>query len=122
MYHKATNLLTSECFDENLSNSGNSDQVINDPRFWDSIETLGESDKEDSTPTEAPKPSLPTGKLTKQAIQNNDATPKMILPIEFNDWEGESRVIKSKDLKKTVFAKGYNAGVVPGENLVPCPV
>ena len=32
-------------FDENLSNSGNSDQVISDPRFWDSIETLGESDE-----------------------------------------------------------------------------
>ena len=109
-------------FDENLSNSGNSDQVISDPGFWDSIETLGESDEEDSTPTEAPKPSPPTGKLTKQAIQNNDATTKMISPIEFNDWEGESRAIKSKELKKTVFAKGYDAGVVPAENLVPCPV
>ena len=109
-------------FDENLSNSGNSDQVISDPGFWDSIETLGESDEEDSTPTEAPKPSPPTGKLTKQAIQNNDATTKMISPIEFNDWEGESRAIKSKELKKTVFAKGYDAGVVPDENLVPCPV
>jgi hypothetical protein len=108
--------------DENLSNSGNSDQVISDPGFWDSIETLGESDEEDSTPTEAPKPSPPTGKLTKQAIQNNDATTKMISPIEFNDWEGESRTIKSKELKKTVFAKGYDAGVVPAENLVPCPV
>ena len=108
--------------DENLSNSGNSDQVISDPGFWDSIETLGESDEEDSTPTEAPKPSPPTGKLTKQAIQNNDATTKMISPIEFNDWEGESRAIKSKELKKTVFAKGYDAGVVPAENLVPCPV
>ena len=110
-------------FDENLSNSGNSDQVISDPGFWDSIETLGESDEEeDSTPTEAPKPSPPTGKLTKQAIQNNDATTKMISPIEFNDWEGESRTIKSKELKKTVFTKGYDAGVVPAENLVPCPV
>jgi hypothetical protein len=102
--------------------SGNSDQVISDPGFWDSIETLGKSDEENSTPTEAPKPSPPTGTLTKQAIQNNDATTKMISPIEFNDWEGESRAIKSKELRKTVFAKGYDAGVVPAENLVPCPV
>ena len=46
----------------------------------------------------------------------------MISPIEFNDWEGKSRVIKSKEIKKTVFAKGYDAGVVPAENLVTCPV
>ena len=109
--------------DENLSNSGNSDQVISDPGFWNSLETLGESDaEEDSTPTEAPKPTPPTGKLTRQAIQDNDATTKMISPTEFNDWEGESRTIKSKELKKTVFAKGYDAGVVPVENLVTCPV
>jgi hypothetical protein len=46
----------------------------------------------------------------------------MISPTEFNDWEGEGRTIKSKELKKTVFAKVYEAGVVPVENLVPCPV
>ena len=109
--------------DENLSNNVNSDQVISDPGFWDSIETLGEFDEEEnSTPTEALKPSPPTGKLTKQPIQDNAATTKMISSIEFNDWEGESRVIKSKELKKTVFAKGYDAGVIPAENLVPCPV
>ncbi len=108
--------------DENLSNSVNSDQVVSDPGFWDSMETLGESDEEGSTPTEALKPSPPTGKLTKKAIQNNDSTTQMISPIEFNDWEGESRTIKSKELKKTVFAKGYDAGVVPAEDLVPCPV
>ena len=110
-------------FDENLSNSGNSDQVISDPGFWNSLETLGESDaEEDSTPTEAPKSTPPTGKLTRQAIPDNDATTKMISPTEFNDWEGESRTIKSKELKKTVFAKRYEAGVVPVENLVTCPV
>ena len=46
---------------------------------------------------------------------------RLISPIEFNDWEGESRTIKSKELKKTVFAKGYDASVVPAENLVLCP-
>ena len=107
--------------DENLSSSGNSDQVINDPGFWDSIETLGESDEEDSTPTEAPN-STSTWKLTKKGVQDNNALTKTISPTEFNDWEGEGRIIKSKELKKTVFAKGYQAGVVPVENLVPCPV
>jgi hypothetical protein len=61
--------------------------------------------KNNSSTKEAPKPSPPTGKLTKQAIQNNDATTKMISPIEFNDWEGESRAIKSKELKKLFLQK-----------------
>ena len=56
--------------DENFSNSGNSDQVISDPEFWDSIESLGESDEEEaSTPTEAPKPSPPTKELTKKGVR-----------------------------------------------------
>ena len=104
-------------FDENLFNSGNSGQAISDPAFWDDLAAPGESDKEeDSTPTEAPKPSPPTGKLTQQAIKDNDATTKQISPTEFNDWEGESRQIKSRELKKTVFAKGYDAGVVPADH------
>jgi len=70
-----------------------------DPEFWDSIETLGESDgEENDTPTEASKTSTPTGKLTAKAILENDwTTKKMIPPIEFIDWEGDPLRIKSKE-------------------------
>lgn len=51
--------------------------------------------------------SAPTGKLTQQAIPANDVTViyKDMSPIEFKDWEGESRTIKSRELKKNCFCK-----------------
>ena len=108
---------------ENFPNSESNDQEILDPEFWGSVDTLGSSDAEENgTPKQAPKPSPPTGKLTKKAISENDRTTKMIAPFEFTDWEGDRIRIKSKELKKSVFAKGYEAGVVPPENLVDCPI
>jgi len=112
-------------YDENLSENVDPDKTISDPEFWNSIETLGESDAEDeSAPIQAPKNSPPTKKLTKEAIKDkkNNALTKIIHPTAFTDWEGENKVIKSKEIKKTVYAHGYEAGVVPAEDLIPCPV
>jgi hypothetical protein len=73
-------------------------------------------------PAEAPKASPPTYELTKKALPENDQTTKPISPVAFTDWEGENKIIKSKELKKTLYAHGYKAGVVSSEDLRPCPI
>lgn len=109
--------------DETLSNIVNPNQVISDPEFQNFVETLVEPDvEEESRPTEAWTPTPLTWKLTKKAVKANSATTKIISSTEFNDWESEDRTIKIRELRKTVFAKRYKAGVVPVENLVQCPV
>ena len=97
------------------------DKSISDPDFWNTLENLGDSEDE-SEPAEAPKTSTPTGILTKEAIRDYDYTTNPISPFQFRDWEGENKVIKSKELKKTLYAHGYQAGVVSSDDLVPCPI
>ena len=90
-------------------------------RNYTTEENLGDSEDE-SEPAEAPKTSTPTGKLTKESIPDYDYTTNPISPFPFRDWEGENKLIKSKELKKTLYAHGYEAGVVSSEDLVPCPI
>ena len=85
------------------------------------MQTLRDSEDE-SQPAEASKPSLPTGKLTNKDIQKNNDSTRPISPRAFTDWEGENKVIKSKELTKSVYAHGYEAGVVSPEDLIPCPI
>lgn len=83
--------------------------------------TLRDSEDE-SKPAEAPKSSPPTYELTKKAIPENDQTTKPISPVAFTDWEGETKVTKSKELKKTLYAHGYEMGVVSSEDIILYPV
>jgi len=112
--------------DSNPGGSGNygydedPSKTITNPEFWDSL--LGESDAEDESALTEASNSTPTGELTKKAIPENDATTKTIHPTKLTDWEGEDKRVKSREVKKTVFAHGYEAGIVPAEQLVPCPV
>ena len=94
------------------------DNMISDPEFWNAME----ESEDESQPAEAPKNSPPTSKLTKKEIQKNDQSTKQIDPIKFVDWEGDDRVLRSQELKKSVYSHGYEAGVVSPEDLVPCPV
>ena len=105
----------------NLPKDVDPDKSISDPDFWNTLESLGDSEDE-SEPTEAPKPSKPTGMLTKEIMPQYDSTTKPISPFTFRDWEGENKVIKSKELKKTLYAYGYETGVASSEDLVPCPI
>ena len=40
----------------------------------------------------------------------------------FKDWEGEDRIIKSRQLKKSVFSHGFEFGTSEISDLVECPV
>ena len=71
-------------YDVNLPKDVDPDKSISDPCFWNTLENLGDSENE-SEPAEAPKPSPPTGKLTKKAIQENDQTTNPISPVAFID-------------------------------------
>lgn len=116
---------SSGSFDEDVFKYVNPDLAVSDREFWDRVGSLGESsdsEEEESTPTQAPRTTRPTGELTKQAIKENDQTTKIITPTKFNDWDGEARVIKSRELKKTVYAKGYKAGIVGDSDLISCPI
>jgi len=42
--------------------------------------------------------------------------------VTFTDWEGENKLLKSKELKKTLYAHEYETGVVSSEDLIPCPI
>lgn len=86
---------------------------ITDAEFWDQIheQELGESEGEES--------SQPTYQLSKEIMKENDSTPDRP-PLEFTDWEGNTRVIKNKELKKTLFGHGSEAGV--SNSLVECPI
>ena len=110
-------------YDVDLPKDVDPDKSISDPDFWNTMENLGDSEDE-SEPAEAPKPSPPTYELTKKAISEseNDQTTNPVSPVAFTDWEGENKLIKSKELKKTLYAHGYEAGVVSSEDLIPCPI
>lgn len=56
-------------------------------------------------------------------IPENNQTTKPISPVAaFTDWEGETKLTKSKELKKTLYAHGYKMGVVSSEDIIPCPI
>jgi hypothetical protein len=42
--------------------------------------------------------------------------------LVYKDWEGQTKVIKAKELKKSVFSSGIEAGTSTLEDLVECPV
>ena len=69
------------------------DKIISDPAIWDAI---CEPESEDEMQQEKDKSS--TAKVTKKTIQENDCPTKQIDPIKYEDWEGESRVMKSQEI------------------------
>lgn len=55
-------------------------------------------------------------------MKEQDYVTKKLHPVEFIDWKGNPKVIKSGELKKFVFSHGYEAGVVLENDLIPYPI
>lgn len=97
--------------------------TISDSEFWNNVQNQELEDSEDElNPTEVPVPSPPTYQLTNESIKENDFLETQLQPLLFKDWEGETKVIKSKELKKSVFSHGIEAETSTLEDLVECPV
>jgi len=60
--------------------------------------------------------------LTKETIKENDFLTKNLEPREFTDWEGDKKIIKSKELKKSVFSHRQEAGTSGPQDSVECPI
>ena len=105
--------LVAGSIDEDLPEILDLDKTISNPEFWNKVQNQETEDLENElNPTEASAPSPPTYKLTKKSIKENDFLEKQPQPLEFYDWEGEKRVIKEKELKKSVFSHGIEAGTI----------
>ena len=97
--------------------------TISDSEFWVNVQNQELEDSEDElNPTQMPVPSPPTYQLTKKSIKDNDFLETQLQPFVFKDWEGETKVIKSKELKKSVFSHGIEAQTSTPKDLVECPV
>lgn len=94
------------------------DKIISDTSFWD---TIAESESEDDKQAKEVPTSTPTGKLTRQAMKESDFTSKQFDPVTYKDWEGESLVLKSFEVRKAVFTNGKRLGITSSEDAVSCP-
>lgn len=106
-------------YDEDLPTIPDDENTISDRTFWDNVQGVNSDSDDESEQTEnLPPTSPPTRKLSKKYIKENNFLTKDIEPRTFLDWEGDSKVIKSRELKKSVFAHGYEAGVTGTEDLI----
>lgn len=97
--------------------------TISDPEFWNNVQNQELEDSEDEVnPTEVPVPSPPTYQLTKKSIKDADFLETQLQPFLFQDWEGETKIIKAKELKKSVFSHGIEAETSTLEDFIECPV
>lgn len=104
-------------YDDNFASIPDDGNIISDPEIWNNFQGQETDNSEDELEPTSP----PTYKLTKESIKENDFFTKQLEPRKFTDWEGEKKVIKSKELKKTVFSHGWEAGISGPEDLVECP-
>ena len=114
-------------FNENLSNSGNSDQVISDPGFWDSyldskdfcpnvdVELDEDDDWSFKDIVEIPDKVLfqqrrrllatqPTAELDKSVKSKHNYSNSAITPFSYYSKEGKILTIKNRELEKIVYA------------------
>lgn len=105
--------------DEDLPEIPDLKNTISDSEFWDKVQNQESTDSEEK---DEPVSSPPTYKLTRESIKENDFLDKQPQPLVFKDWEGETRIIKGKELKKSTFSHGIEAGTSTLEDLVECPI
>ena len=89
---------------------------INDPIYWNKLD---ESENEENQ--EPPSPT-PNSKLSKEGIAEHNYLTKSPEPFRFDDWEGIERSIYGRELKKTVYHNGIEAGTSPLADRVDPPV
>ena len=97
--------------------------TISDPEFWGEIFDQEPADTEDDpNPKQSKVPTPPTYNLVKKAIKEHDYIENQIEPFSFKDWEGEIKKLHSREMKKSIFSHGFEAGISTESDLVLCPL
>jgi hypothetical protein len=55
---------------------------------------------------------------TKKEVKNYDETKNSSNPFTFKDWKGENKILKSKELKKSLYSQGHEAEIVSSRDLI----
>jgi hypothetical protein len=107
---------------ENLLEIPDMKDRISDPQFWNEVQDPElEDSRNELSPKEASVSSPPTYQWTKKSLKENTFLEEQRQPFVFKDWEGDTKTIKGKELKKSVFSHGIQAGIKLPEDLVEYP-